>query len=385
MEKIIVIVILCSTLFSFLLNRILYKFSSTLGIHNNGKNNTEGNIIRWASTSKPTVGGIVFFIVFILAALVVFIMQGTSQEFSSDFLCMLVVVTLGFMIGLQDDAYNTNPLLKFGGQLSCGIIMVLFGVHIDLFGVPVLDYALTIFWVVGIMNSINLLDNMDGVTATVSLMIIVTTLILMRVYDVGVDPFFITLIAVSGGLVGFLILNWKPSKIYMGDTGSQFLGVLLAFIGVKYLWNIRAFDDRVVTSMQIIAPVMTFLVPILDTSFVTMARIMRRQSPFVGGKDHLAHHLTHIGVKEGFMPVLLGLVSVFSGILAIFASKYVFQWNHGFTALFSGYLVAAFIIFWFLYKRGERIGRIRERWAKRHLHAVAKKPEAAKAPQKMSS
>lgn len=332
---------------------------------------SDGTIIRWGSLSKPTIGGISFYITFILAALVLFIMIGDSAKFSSDFLALLAVVTLGFLIGLQDDAYNTRPMLKLFGQISCGVIMIFFGVYINLTGIEAVDYFLTIFWVVGIMNSINLLDNMDGVTGTVSLMILFTILILFNLFGIGFGPFYYTLAAVAGALVGFLLLNWHPSKIYMGDTGSQFLGALLAFIGVKFLWDIRGFENQVVTSMQIITPLMTFLVPIMDTSFVTVARIMRGTSPFQGGKDHLTHHLTFIGVKEKRVPILLGFVSILSGFVAVFAVKYIMVWNHGYTVIFSGYIFISFLIFYFLYRRGERIAIIKDKLKERKAEQFA--------------
>ncbi len=356
----VILFLLCSGIFSVTLNSLLLRFSRTLGIHDEAS----GTIIRWGSTSKPTIGGISFYITFILSSLVLFVMNGSNTEFSSDFMALLIVSTLGFFIGLQDDAYNTRPLLKLFGQIMCGVIMILFGVAIDLTGIEAIDYFLTIFWVVGIMNSINLLDNMDGVTGTVSLMIVITILILFTLFGMGFGPFYFTLVSVAGAILGFLVFNWHPSRIYMGDTGSQFLGALLAFIGVKFLWDIRGYQDQVVTSMQFITPVMTFLVPIMDTTFVTFARIMRGRSPFQGGKDHLTHHLTYIGVREKRIPVLLGFVSILSGFVAIFAMKYIMVWNHGYTIIFSGYIVCSFLIFYMLFRRGERISMIKDRMGK---------------------
>ncbi|HHG84324.1 MAG TPA: hypothetical protein ENJ82_06200, partial [Bacteroidetes bacterium] len=132
---------------------ILYKkYARKIEVESPGE-----NVVRWASTTKPTVGGISFFVAFILAALAFFITYGLSPNSDGGFLGLVVVVTLGFFIGLQDDAYNTRPLLKFLGQVTCAVIMIIYDVHINLFDIALLDYFLTIFWVVGIMNSINLL------------------------------------------------------------------------------------------------------------------------------------------------------------------------------------------------------------------------------------
>ncbi len=347
--------------FSLVLNVFLLRFTRNATIHDARK---DGEAIRWGATSKPTIGGIPLFICFILSALIFFIIQVPEVGLSSEFLGLLISVTLGFLIGLQDDAYDTRPMLKLMGQVTCGVIMIAFGVYIRLFNFAPVDYAITVFWVVGIMNSINLLDNMDGVTGSVSAMILLAVIALILLYpgDLNLNPFLFTFVATTGALLGFLVLNWHPSKLYMGDTGSQFLGALLAFAGIKFLWNITSLDSDVVTSMRIITPIMVFLVPIMDTSFVTFARIGRGQSPFVGGKDHLTHHLTYLGVPERYVPALLAIVSVGSGLVAIYTVKYVFQWNHVYTAIFSAFIVIMMGLFWLMYRRGERMGLLRKRF-----------------------
>ena len=347
--------------FSYVLNFILLKYFKNLGV----KPDYNKKEVRWSSVSKPTVGGISFYVTFLLASLYFYIVYNFDISMTLGFLGLITAVTLGFFVGLYDDAFNTNPVVKLLGQASCGVAMLLFGVHIDFFGTAWLDWPLTVFWTIAIMNAINLLDNMDGVTGTISLMIVISSFVLMLVYpNAAFDPFMLTAMASIGGLLGFLLLNWRPAKLYMGDTGSQFLGALLAFIGVKFFWNVESINNNVVTSMRILAPVMAFIVPIMDTSFVTFARIARKQSPFVGGKDHLTHHLTYVGVPEKWVPVILGFVSLLSGLLVVFTVKYVVLWNHLYTALFSGYILTIVSVFFYLYKRGERIGLIKRRFAK---------------------
>lgn len=335
------------------------------------------NIVRWASTTKPTVGGFSFYITFLLAGIVYLILAGKGFAAEKEFGVVLGIVTLGFLIGLHDDAYETKPLIKFLGQVACGVILIVFGMHIRLFDFWPVDYFLTIFWVVGIMNSINLLDNMDGVTATVSLTIVGTTLMRMVVfgYDEANNAFIFTMIAAIGSFVGFLAMNLKPSKIYMGDTGSQFLGALLAVLGVQFFWNFDVAAHPVDWPTRAIVPIMVFLVPMMDTSFVTIARIMRKQSPFVGGKDHLTHHLTYIGVSDGAVPFVLGLISLGSGALAIFGLRYLFTWTAIQSAIFVSFIAICFIIFWRLYKRGERIGRAKHRFAKTFERAFKARQE----------
>ena len=364
------VLLVSSAVLSYLLNLNLFRNANKrIGAADGEK------VVRWASTSKPTVGGISFFVVFVLAAMVFIFSYGLPlQTPGNNFLALIIVTTLGFFIGLQDDTYNTRPLLKFLGQVTCAVIMIMYNVHISVFEIPVLDYFLTVFWVVGIMNSINLLDNMDAVTGTISLIIVCVTVMRMIVFPSGPESnaFLFVLIACAGSFIGFLIHNWHPSRIYMGDTGSQFLGAFLAFIGIHFFWN---FEWEINGSSQpwltrVIVPVMVFIVPIMDTTFVTVGRIMRGQSPFVGGKDHLTHNMSYIGVPQHLVPVVLGLVSLASGALAIFGLRYFLQTSSLNTFAFLGYLVISALIFFFIYRRGERIGVAKERFSKTFKRAV---------------
>ena len=357
----LLLTLICSAIFTVASDIILLRFFETKGMNNQQKTDA----IRWASSTKPTIGGISFFMIFIISLLgyALYVLgiglpEGTevSKESFIDLMALTGVIILAFFIGLMDDTYNTKPLLKFLGQLSCGIIMIAAGIHIDLFDNVWLDYPLTLFWVVGIMNSINLLDNMDGVTGTISLTILMSMLAV--VYTSGGitgEPFTFVLIASCGSMIGFLVHNWKPAKLYMGDTGSQFLGALLAFVGVKFCWSVPngADADTVARSVQVLTPMLVFIVPIMDTTFVTIARIMRKQSPFVGGKDHLTHHLSYVGVSEQWVPGLLGLFSLLSGLLAVFFPT-VENWEHSYSIIFGVYLLIAFVSFFVIYKRGER-------------------------------
>ena len=361
-----------------MLNRILLRFSISVGT-----NRQNEKVVRWASTSKPTVGGISFFITFLLASLIYFTSEQQRPPEMDGFLVLLGVVTLGFFIGLHDDAYSTRPLLKFSGQLACALIMIAFDQHIHLFDFWPVDYFLTIFWVVGIMNSINLLDNMDGVTGIVSMMILLVAVVRIVVFPGGLamNPILFALLASIGGIIGFLILNWHPSKIYMGDTGSQFLGALLAFVGISLFWN---FDDngaRPHWVTNLIVPVLVFIVPIMDTTFVTVARIMRGQSPFVGGKDHLTHNMTYIGVAQNHVPILLGLVTLGTGLLAVFGLRYLLVWSLVQTLLYVGFIATMFVTFFAIYRKGERIGVAKDRFGKTFSRAYRER-KSAEAPPK---
>lgn len=359
--------IVVSIALSYALNKIFIRFSERLNALNQA--NTSGQI-RWASHSKPLVGGITFFLVFLFAALFYYASPWFAGEASDNgMLALLTIGSIGFLVGLADDAYTTQPFLKFLGQFACGVAMIVFGASIDLFGTPWLDYPLTLLWVVGIMNSINMLDNMDGVTGSVSLGILFISSCIMLVTGAELGAVQVSAMVLIGTLVGFLYLNWNPSKLFMGDTGSQFLGAVLAFYGIQFFWNLPQGEGEWVFVQKIFMPVLAFLMPILDTSFVTVARLRRGQSPFMGGKDHTTHHLSYLGLSQKLIPVVTLSVTLLSGGLVLATVVFIETWSAVSMALNLLYVVLIFGLFYFLYQRGNYINKLKSLKAKRkELH-----------------
>ena len=160
------------TAFSLLINSILLRFVKTLGTKNQ-----PGAIVRWSEETKPAIGGLAFFIIFLISISAYSVAFDPNHVFSSaPILGLLVAGTMGFVLGLTDDAYNTRPVLKFTVQVICGIIFLVTGTKIDVFEYEILNSILTVVWVIGIMNSINMLDNMDGISTSVSAFIIIAAL-----------------------------------------------------------------------------------------------------------------------------------------------------------------------------------------------------------------
>jgi UDP-GlcNAc:undecaprenyl-phosphate/decaprenyl-phosphate GlcNAc-1-phosphate transferase len=135
-----------------------------------------------------------------------------------------------------------SPGVKFLMQIVCGVALVLTGTHIALFDNMALNYLLTVFWVVGIMNAVNLIDNMDGIATIVVIFIILSFIAYVLLSGVTNDHFFLIFTGVAASLIAFLKLNWWPSKMYMGDTGSMFLGVFIAAFSIVYLWNAESLN-----------------------------------------------------------------------------------------------------------------------------------------------
>lgn len=326
-------------IFAFFINNILLKFVKTLGVRTQGE-----PLVRWSEEAKPSIGGLTFYIVFLLSiTLHPFIFSYHNGAFDFKTTGMIGAVSLGFLMGLADDAYNTKPILKFSTQLLCSIILIYSGIYIQLFELPILNYALTIFWVVGLMNSINMLDNMDGITSSVSLVITFIILTVMLTTNAATDISFTVVIGLIAALLVFLYFNWNPAKMYMGDTGSQFLGVLLAALSINYLWNPTS-QEELSTSRQFVIPILAFIVPIIDTITVSIKRISKGKSPFVGGKDHTTHHLSYLGISEKNVAVIMLLISIVSLIMIYLIINYIKEWSHLYTLIFSTYFLIVFIV-----------------------------------------
>ncbi len=333
---------LSAALFSFLINGLFLKFSSTLGIRD-----IENRVIRWNSLSKPSFGGISFYLIFLLsiASYPIFFEQ-TGVLFNKNLLGILAACTLSFLMGLSDDAYNTKPLLKVLVQISCGIILISTGTYISIFENTIINYFLTIFWVVGLMNSINMLDNMDAITTVVSITILLNTLLIIFLNKEYTSINTLIIIGVLAALIGFLFFNWHPSKMFMGDTGSQFLGLFLAVIGIIYFWNTPDVKGVLIQSKQFFAVILTFAIPIIDTATVTFNRLRKGKSPFIGGKDHTTHHFFYKGLTEKRIAILFTLIAIVSMFFNILIIKYIEHWSYIHILLFTLYFIS---LFWFMY------------------------------------
>lgn len=321
-----------------LMNSIMLRFVRTLGVRN------QENIVRWSDEVKPSIGGLGFYIIFLLSITLhqfIFSYEGSIVDFK--YTGIIGATSLGFLMGLADDAYNTRPVLKFLTQLLCGVILIYSGTYINIFGSDFLNYAFTLLWVVGLMNSINMLDNMDGITTLVSVVIAFTVLVLMLVNNEVSSIGMTIVMGLIASLLGFLYFNWSPSKMYMGDTGSQYLGVLLAALGINYLWNPVTTDEFAI-SRQILIPIISFIIPIIDTTTVIIKRLRRGNSPFVGGRDHTTHHLSYMGLSEKQVAAVVALISIISSAIVIYVINSITKWTHLYTIVFIAYFLIIFVV-----------------------------------------
>ena len=328
---------------SLICNKLLLSFSHSLGIRN--KNDIT---IRWSNQSKPSLGGISFFIVFIFSSIAFSIVFNDQNIFhNNEYLGLISAGCLAFLMGLADDAYNTKPLIKLGIQIACGVLFVLTGTIIDLTHVFYVDALLTVVWVIVIMNSLNMLDNMDGITSTTVVFVLFSCLASAWIFNgYGCDLWTMLLISMIGGLLGFLKFNIHPSKIFMGDAGSQFIGLFVAFFAVKFLWNVGPYTENH-SWVGIVVGLVALTPAAADTLTVVINRLKRGQSPMVGGKDHTTHHLVYAGFKDiqvWYVFLAIGLVAFLLVIVMLFMVKSAIIYP---IALFAIYFV---LVFGYLYR-----------------------------------
>jgi UDP-GlcNAc:undecaprenyl-phosphate/decaprenyl-phosphate GlcNAc-1-phosphate transferase len=220
------------------------------------------------------------------------------------------------LIGLWDDLKNLNPLPRFIAQSAAGIFTASILIATDNVGNPtgssIFDSLITIIWVVGICNSINFFDNLDGGAAgTVAI-----SSIALAYLALNTDQYLIAALSTvtAGATLGFLVWNRSPAKIYMGDAGALFLGVLLASLTIR----LRPDSDNQIGSY--FTPIFLLAIPILDTSVAVISRIRRNISPFQGGQDHLSHRLMRAGLSRKQAVTSLWGLSALYGVVAIFIS-----------------------------------------------------------------
>jgi UDP-GlcNAc:undecaprenyl-phosphate GlcNAc-1-phosphate transferase len=252
------------------------------------------------ATPTPYLGGVAIVLAVTLSIALAAVVRGEASATLSQLLGILAIALVMAAVGLIDDLRGLPVVLRFGVQLLAGIGLWGLDVRVDLTGEPLIDLPLTILWTVGITNAMNLLDNMDGLsasTATIASLWFGAIALINGQFLVAALAF-----ALAGAAAGFLRDNRPPARIYMGDAGSLFLGVMLAALGM-----LLSLDRGMLVTAAV--PVLILTVPVLDTALVTVARIRHGISPFQGGRDHTSHRLVRIGLP---VPIAVGIIALAS-------------------------------------------------------------------------
>lgn len=246
----------------------------------------------------PYFGGLAIYLAFLVSLAFTF-------EFRHDVLGIILGGTIVVMLGLIDDFGVLTPWTKLLGQLLAVFVLIKSGIRIEIAAFPEwVDLTLTVLWMIGLINAFNLLDIMDGLSAGVGAVSAMGLLVAALLQ--GDQTIAFMLAALIGSLLGFLKYNWQPARIYMGDTGAMFIGLLLgamAMIG-KYP------SDH---PLSLLTPVFIVGIPIFDTLFVMYIRYQRGLPIFWGSPDHIAIRLRHWGMS---VPQIVAVSYVATGLVA---------------------------------------------------------------------
>lgn len=259
----------------------------------------------------PLLGGAAIYLGFVLALLLF-----GDRFYVRELVGILLGATLVSLFGLADDRWGLHAYLKLAGQLLAGLVLILGGTQVQLLQGQWawLNIVLTLLWVVGITNALNLLDNMDGLSGGVTTVAAAFFLLLAArsgQYLVGMLA-----AALIGACLGFLRYNLNPATIFMGDTGALFLGFLLSALAIKLRFPSN------VPWVTWLVPVCVLALPIFDTSLVFFSRLRRGKNPLTTpGKDHVSHRLVAKGLTRREAVLTCYLIGCAAGMVAVFISQ----------------------------------------------------------------
>ncbi|NJL92290.1 MAG: undecaprenyl/decaprenyl-phosphate alpha-N-acetylglucosaminyl 1-phosphate transferase [Anaerolineae bacterium] len=256
----------------------------------------------------PLLGGVAIFGGFLLA-MTLFTPAAHWREFGAVLAGCLWLALVGYL----DDRNGMNPYLKLLAQVVAGLVLVAAGIQVRLFGFEPLNIALTLFWIVGITNALNLMDNMDGLAAGIAAIAAFTFFLLAASQELLLVGRLAA--ALCGATLGFLRYNFNPASTFMGDTGSLVIGFVLAVLGIKLDFQSQS---QVVTWA---IPLLVLGIPIFDTTLVTFTRLREGRSPFQGGKDHTSHRIASLGLSHRRTVVLLYGAASLLGAAALLISQ----------------------------------------------------------------
>lgn len=261
---------------------------------------------RWHSRPTAMFGGVAIFAAVVAALLL-------RVPMATDAFVVLAASAALFVVGVVDDIVHIKPYQKLIGQLVGAAAVIYFGLVLPWTGSYLLNVLITLFWLIGVTNAVNMLDNMDGLASGIAA--IAAAFLGFNFYANGQISEALMLTAFAGVLLGFLVYNHNPASIFMGDCGSMFIGFFLASSALLAS-NAGGGRSRSVVAVLAI-PVLVLVVPIFDTTFVTVMRKMSGRAASQGGRDHTSHRLVALGLSERHAVWMLYSFALIAGVLSL--------------------------------------------------------------------
>lgn len=319
--KISLIIFACSFFLSYLLTPLIRRFSITFNIVD--EPSLERKIHR---NPMPLLGGMAIFLSFILTLSFLYLiisyhfsiggpkyfLFSQQQLFWIKIGLYLISSMLILLIGILDDFKSIDFKLKLIVQSLAALILIFGGTRLNVLPWPFANILISFIWIVCLTNSLNLLDNMNGLTTGLS--IIITSFFIIVAYLTQHFLLSIFLIIPLGALLGFLPYNFPKAKIFLGDTGSLFIGFSLATFSV-WLFDHLIYSKNMFTAFAML--ILLLSIPFFDTLTVIVIRIKNHRPIYVGDKNHLSHHLVRYGLSTTMAVIILYLSSIIFGTLGL--------------------------------------------------------------------
>lgn len=262
---------------------------------------------RWSRKPTALLGGIAIFVAAGIPWLVFIGTPGHILALGASALCI-------FAVGLVDDIFHLRPHIKLLGQIVAACLALGLGIQFGFPGSPHLIWPLTLLFIIGLTNAMNLLDNMDGLAAGISL--VASVVIALAAFLNGAVFPAIMASALAGSCLAFLVFNFYPAKVFMGDCGSMFLGLALAVLAIE-----TSASATTGAAVAVLFPALALSIPIFDTTFVTIVRKLNGRAISQGGCDHTSHRLVKLGLTERQTVFLLGACSLILGASGLAAMR----------------------------------------------------------------
>ncbi|MEI5907589.1 MraY family glycosyltransferase [Bacillus spongiae] len=303
----IVVALVSCLLFSLAITPFVIKFAVKIGAVDQPDFNRKVH-----QKVMPRIGGIAIYLSFLVGIMII---RPDNELLIPILIGSLVII----LTGLLDDLFQLTPKIKLVGQSLAAAIVILGGIQVEFINLPfggvlefgVLSIPITVLWIIGITNAINFIDGLDGLSAGVSLIGIMTIGFMSLLMG---DMFVLSIsVILCGSILGFLPYNFYPAKIFMGDTGALFLGFMIAVVSLLGFKN--------VTVISLIIPVIILGVPISDTLFAIIRRKVNRQPISAPDRSHLHHCLLNLGYTHKQTVIVIYAISTLFGLIAIIFSQ----------------------------------------------------------------
>jgi UDP-GlcNAc:undecaprenyl-phosphate/decaprenyl-phosphate GlcNAc-1-phosphate transferase len=275
---------------------------------------------RWHKKPTAMLGGLAIWLSVVIPYLLYFrpnkLFGFDSNNLSVSYSWVIISASAFlFLVGLVDDLIHTKPYQKLIGQIMGSAFVIYYGLSLPWTGSHSLNVVFTIFWLIGITNALNLLDNMDGLAAGIA--VIGSAFLALSFLTTGQVTEALMMMTFAGALLGFLIYNSNPASIFMGDCGSLFIGFFLAS---SALVNVAGGRSRSLLPVLAV-PILVLFIPIFDTTFVTILRKASGRAASQGGRDHTSHRLVALGMSEQHAVWMLYGFAALSGVLALLVQR----------------------------------------------------------------